>query len=111
MPDVFELIATIKDIHADVEGTCRECGQPSPCRTSAYVDGVLAARFEEAPVLFTHRMAGTGTLHIPADGQEDREHARTLCGQDGYRALSTGAGQRCCKSCARIHRALAATVR
>lgn len=49
MPDAFELIAAIKDMHThhDGGGACRECGQPHPCRTYAYVDGLLAARFED----------------------------------------------------------------
>src|SRR5689334_20018578 len=49
VPDVFELIAAIKDMHThhDGGGACRECGQPHPCNTYAYVDGLLAARFED----------------------------------------------------------------
>lgn len=47
MPDVFELIATIKDMHPTRDGVCRECGQPDPCRTAAYVDGLLSARFDD----------------------------------------------------------------
>jgi hypothetical protein len=49
MPNVFELITTIKDMHThhDGGGACRECGQAHPCRTYAYVDGLLAARFDE----------------------------------------------------------------
>lgn len=48
MPDVFEVIATIKDMHsAPAGGECPECVQLAPCRTAAYVDGLLAARFED----------------------------------------------------------------
>jgi hypothetical protein len=53
MPTVFELIATIKDIHSGTD-TCRECGQAVPCRTYRRVDGFLAARFgdvEHPPLL------------------------------------------------------------
>jgi RecB family exonuclease len=44
----IELIAAIKDMHSGTGSTCPECKQPHPCRTYAHVDGVLAARFEDA---------------------------------------------------------------
>jgi hypothetical protein len=44
-----ELINAIKDMHTGPHGApCPECvGQTVPCRTYAYVDGILAERFQD----------------------------------------------------------------
>lgn len=44
MPDVFEVIASIKDMCSAADSGCPQCS-----RIHTYVDGLLAARFEDAP--------------------------------------------------------------
>lgn len=48
--NIYELIAAIKDLHLPDGDKCSQCQQVHPCRTYAYVDGILASRFEDGPV-------------------------------------------------------------
>lgn len=63
-PDTVEIVNVIKDMHSG-KPDCRECKVPHPCKTYAYVDGLLTARFE------THNAARSSARRIERMTREE----------------------------------------